>query len=394
MCEHPNRIYYKDIIRGGRSAVDVSCGKCNECLKQQQDSWSFRIRKEFESRGACIWDTFTYNDASVPLIDVSDLANNLQELDKFSDETISYLLHNNFYIKTFDRRDLVNHIKRGRENFYKKNGYRLNMKYFICSEYGEKIDCFRPHYHLIVFGVSLEQWQEYFALPWRERFGFTYTEYLTTFDNKHAASISSYIAKYQNKGAFECPLVTDGLVDKPFRLCSCGLGIDYYTNTLLPAFNTYFSPFEKFLRDEKTYTNMFRRGTFDKDLLSLFNAFKHFSIEDLLCCIDSGGFCHHVPRYYLNKLFGYKPSTFKTALQDYQRARFERCGNEQLVLFARSRGFKNFEVEQRLSNNGSPSLAFIQLLDSFYNEQDNVKLSRSKRFASKITTFYNNPNTF
>lgn len=121
-----------------------------------------------------------------------------------------------------------------------------SFKYFICSEYGPVT--LRSHYHGIMFGVTLEEFNKHFKPLWENRFGHVDSR---AYDSTKGGML--YVAKYCSKGSFGNPLskkdffypngreyhsdkyegsllhfgVNLPLADPCFRLMSHGLGIGY-----------------------------------------------------------------------------------------------------------------------------------------------------------------------
>lgn len=100
----------------------IPCGKCLHCLMMRARDWSFRCQCEYETMGSALFLTLTYNDEHLPLVDG---------------------------VPSLQRRDMQLFLKSLRKRF---DGQRLS--YFGCGEYGG--NGFRPHYHIMVFGLSLD----------------------------------------------------------------------------------------------------------------------------------------------------------------------------------------------------------------------------------------------
>lgn len=120
------------------------------------------------------------------------------------------------------------------------------FKYFICSEYGPRT--LRPHYHGVMFGVTIDEFDKYFKPLWENRFGHVES---SAFDVTKGGML--YVSKYCSKGSYDNPLckkdffypngreyhsdkyegsllrfgVNLPLSDPCFRLMSNGLGIGY-----------------------------------------------------------------------------------------------------------------------------------------------------------------------
>ena len=100
----------------------IPCGKCLHCLMMRARDWSFRCQCELETMGSALFLTLTYNDKFLPKVDG---------------------------IPSLQRRDLQLFMKSLRKTLH---GRRIS--YFGCGEYGSH-GC-RPHYHLVVFGLTLD----------------------------------------------------------------------------------------------------------------------------------------------------------------------------------------------------------------------------------------------
>lgn len=98
--------------------VLVPCGRCHACLISRSSSWALRSMMEYKAvdERACFL-TLTYDD----------------------DFVADGMLH---------KRDLQLFFKRFRFAGFK-------FRYFACGEYGEQTA--RPHFHVLVFGVSFDE---------------------------------------------------------------------------------------------------------------------------------------------------------------------------------------------------------------------------------------------
>jgi len=92
---------------------EYPCGKCPACRRSRTREWANRIIHELASWKDATFITLTYEENP----------------------------------GTLNRRDLTLFIKRIRKQLEPRK-----IKYFGCGEYGERFG--RPHYHLILFGVS------------------------------------------------------------------------------------------------------------------------------------------------------------------------------------------------------------------------------------------------
>lgn len=386
MCKCPIPIKYIDRVRGGYTTQLVPCGKCEECLKDKQDEWANRILHEAAHSGGMIWDTFTYNNNSLPILDATGLDDEV--LSNMSEESFAFLEAHNWLVPYPEYSDIRNCIKRGRELYYKHHGKRLSFKYFICSEYGDKdTKNYRPHFHLCVFGIPRATWLEYFAIPWTKRYGFVYTKEFDFSDSKHLSNIAGYVGKYCSKGSFEFCLVKDGIAPKPFRLVSNGVGIAYLDTfrKQMQVFNTYISEFSTIPSSPRCFYSALTADNKYRDLLYLFRTNE---IWRHMVFYDTSGYCHKLPRYYKDKLFGIEPSIWKTALSAYLQHREERKYFLELQAFARASGFKRFKDSWNASKSGNISPRFSALVDAFNKWQESNNRLNSKRLYNKLKSFY------
>lgn len=97
---------------------DVPCGKCITCIDNYRSGWALRLYQESKNNAEAYFVTLTYNMESVPIV----ITNN----------KLFYSLS-----KT--------HI----QLFIKKMRKKLQLRYYICGEYGPQGD--RPHYHGIFY---------------------------------------------------------------------------------------------------------------------------------------------------------------------------------------------------------------------------------------------------
>lgn len=134
-CKNP--ILIKDKSGQSPHGIYVPCGRCLFCRIQKRNEWTLRLFNELQYHDHSSFYTLTYNDENLP---------------------------ENGSIR---KRDLQLFFKRLR-----KAG--KDFKYFASGEYGDRTG--RPHYHLILFGVSANDddanlvrkiWDKGFVYPGR-----------------------------------------------------------------------------------------------------------------------------------------------------------------------------------------------------------------------------------
>lgn len=79
---------------------------------------------------------------------------------------------------------------------YPKDFVPSSFKYFYCSEYGSHF--FRPHYHIVLFGVTLEDFKTYFEPDWNKYFG---SVDVRVYDSRFGGL--TYVSKYVSKSGFD-----------------------------------------------------------------------------------------------------------------------------------------------------------------------------------------------
>lgn len=214
MCTRPIVVTYSERLNkrskgpkviGQKHSVLCTCGKCDECVRQYQNDWMTRMFSELNRQHKAVFFTLTYRDDTVP---------------KVADPTSGEL----FYSVSKD--DVQSWLKNMRE-LRRKRGLSTDYRWYVSSEYGPST--LRPHYHGLIFGLSLRD-----VLPWLKRwqrdFGFTTQREINLLNQKDALSTLRYTAKYCNKGRYENPLVSAGLVASNFHLISKSIGNNYLTD--------------------------------------------------------------------------------------------------------------------------------------------------------------------
>lgn len=114
----------------GCQVVPVPCGKCEGCRLDRSRAWADRMLLEYEyppdglPKRTALFITLTYDDDHINMIKCSD----------------------GQYRGNLVVRDVQLFIKRLR-----KAVSPSKLRFFLCGEYGEHT--FRPHYHMILFGI-------------------------------------------------------------------------------------------------------------------------------------------------------------------------------------------------------------------------------------------------
>lgn len=147
-------VVYPEIAWPGE-VINIPCGQCAGCRMDYAHQWADRLMLEMESYkndpNSCHFITLTIDDN---YIDRTGYERNpkrgelrdLHVLRPVSDPDSGLVIG---WSHSVSVRDLQLFIKRLR----KQHPNDKKIRYFACSEYGEK--SLRPHYHLIVFGLHL-----------------------------------------------------------------------------------------------------------------------------------------------------------------------------------------------------------------------------------------------
>jgi len=183
VCTKPIRLQTKTILQTYPEGLEVPCGKCTACRIKKRQEWSTRMLHELDDHENSIFITLTYDEE-----------HNTGSLD----------------IKAFQR-----FFKRLRKNLGERK-----IRYFACGEYGDKTQ--RPHYHAIIFGMSLQlDDQQLVRDSWSQghvEFGIAEPasiRYVAQYIDKKLSGINGY-EEYQAQNR-----------EPVFRISSLGLGRNF-----------------------------------------------------------------------------------------------------------------------------------------------------------------------
>lgn len=125
-----NPLMYGDIdslVTCGKYKTIIPCGRCSGCRADYAKAWSDRMCLELKDNPKALFLTLTYNNDNLHYTDSG--------------------------LPTLCKRDTQLFWKRLRKFFKGKR-----IRYYIAGEYGSKT--LRPHYHAIVYGLSLEDFPD------------------------------------------------------------------------------------------------------------------------------------------------------------------------------------------------------------------------------------------
>lgn len=176
---------------GQNFIMTIRCRKCAGCKATKRSEWYIRIRTEAKQWNSCHFVTLTYADEFLPYV-------------KYRAENGTTVP-----IPGLSKRDLQLFLKRLRKNTRKK------VKYFAVGEYGEK--SYRPHYHLILFGLDQKQIYDDILLSWKK--GHVRVDPV---NDARIRYVTGYVLKKDDREYFE-----QDQYQKPYMVCSKKLGLDY-----------------------------------------------------------------------------------------------------------------------------------------------------------------------
>lgn len=125
--------------------VELPCGKCVNCRLDYSRQWANRCMLEMQYHAESYFVTLTYDNVHVPKTFYGDPESG-EALEAY----------------TLNKRDFQLFMKRLRFSTGQK------LRYFASGEYGSST--YRPHYHVIIFGLHLDDLQVYS----KSSLGFTY----------------------------------------------------------------------------------------------------------------------------------------------------------------------------------------------------------------------------
>lgn len=124
-----------------RKVQKIACGQCMECRlnKARDKANQLMLEKKNWTEDTCWFITLTYSDEWLPTH---------TSVNKETGEKIEGI--------SLSKKDAQNFIKKLRRH-YEYHNQLIGIRYFLCGEYGSQFG--RPHYHLIVFNLPLDQKQ-------------------------------------------------------------------------------------------------------------------------------------------------------------------------------------------------------------------------------------------
>jgi hypothetical protein len=174
--------------------VFFGCGKCLPCKLQRRAEWSLRMLHEYTMSEHTCFITLTYDDRH--LMRSASLITHAGTLSKHHFQT---------FMKRLRRR-------------MTRDGLPGKVRFYACGEYGDLT--LRPHYHAILFGVSVQYLKPRINEIWHHG---TRNDVSVVTEGR-----IQYVAGYIDKKLFgEKGERAYRDVEPPFQLCSLGLGVSF-----------------------------------------------------------------------------------------------------------------------------------------------------------------------
>lgn len=211
--------------------VQVPCGRCIGCKLDHSRQWADRMLCELQSaQGKGIFVTLTYSPEEVPPSWYKDS---------------NGCLHRSYTLKKQDLQDFNKRFRHAYDGSY-GDLPKIRIRFYGAGEYGEMT--LRPHYHVIYFGISLDDVKAVPALDAagnvvKNELGHVYyrSELIEKLWNKGLVSLSdvswatcAYVARYVTKKWSSGYSKDDSYkffgVEKEFSLMSRmpGIGSEYF----------------------------------------------------------------------------------------------------------------------------------------------------------------------
>lgn len=212
-----------------RRELTLPCGRCIGCKLDRSKQWTMRLVHEAQLHERTAFITLTYDDNRLelggstpdgvdpppdPLTRTSDpprggppsakTRRRTESLACHSEDTrlVSLLTSGSSTRLTLKKRHAQLFLKRLRKDVNSRRGLQGKIRYYMCGEYGEKLE--RPHYHLALFGEDFREdrylWRvdkdkPIYRSPTLERLWPHGNSEIGALETESAAYIASYVTK-------------------------------------------------------------------------------------------------------------------------------------------------------------------------------------------------------
>lgn len=316
MCLYPRQIIVQSRTFGVRRVIDAPCGKCVECLKQRQNDWKLRICHECGYWSHVYFFTLTYRDSALPCsVTYEDEYDNIYGVFRMPQARMIAEENGMVYKSTAFVDDVQNFIKRMRTDYERKHCCKLDLKYFVCAEYGPNpCGTKRPHYHgVLMTSAEYNDLLPYFN-KWKCDFGrIDFVEVGIQREDK--SSVANYVSKYCAKGCFESRAedIANKQISRAFSVMSKNIGARWLNEHA----DDYLSRVPSLLTVEGDWTiediDRFYHSTIECGRYNLpalvGSKYEHpiwKEVDNLIenmRIYDGNNYSYRMPRYYRDRLF-------------------------------------------------------------------------------------------
>lgn len=306
MCVCPHTIVVQSRTFGTSRVITAPCGHCIECVKKRQNDWKVRICHECAYWSHVYFFTLTYRESMLPCsLCFSDVFDSSMGVLRKPDALKYAESHDCDFKSTVYIKDVQDFVKRMRVDYERKHALKLDMKYFICSEYGPNpCGTKRPHYHgIIMTSAEYNDLLPYFS-SWARDFGrMEFVEVGLMREDK--SSVANYVSKYCSKGSFESRLddIRHKHISRAKSVMSHGIGerwLDVHKGDYLSRVPSFVEVVGDFSLDD---VEQLWRDTLDDDMWKELD-----NLIDNMRVYDGDNYCYSLPRYYKDRLFKVKKS--------------------------------------------------------------------------------------
>lgn len=388
MCLSPVPVVFENQF-GERESVDAPCGKCIECVKEDQNSWKVRMIEESKDWSYCYFFTLTYRDSSLPVNVVDTYNRKIKCSCRYCDDDANSADYE--VLSTGCKKDIQDWLKRFRTRYVRRKAYSLGMtvkdfksskglytkfkptlRYFICLEYGPN-GTHRPHYHGCLFTNVSPRDIGILPSDWNHCNGYCHWSRVRP-RNDAANSLSApanYVSKYCCKGEFSSRTddIDAGYIDKAWRLVSKGLGASYISRN-----KNYHLP-SRSCRKKQEYVDL---------------------VCDRRIYMD-GAYKYKLPRYYQQRLYYAKKKEIKSVFDAKTRSfkaqtiyRFVPTSyiSVQIKDTLRMRALaRSLEREAEIRRQ-YPSYTDAEVIRELTFLEERSRVSRQKTIRSQLNRFY------
>lgn len=316
MCLYPRKVMVQSRTFGVRRVIDAPCGQCIECLKQRQNDWKLRICHECSYWSHVYFFTLTYRDSALPCsVTFEDEFDNVYGVFRMPQARVIAADKGMVFKSTAFVDDIQNFIKRMRTDYERKHSSKLDMKYFICAEYGPNPNgTKRPHYHGVLMTSAIYNDLLPYFNQWKHYFGrIDFVEVGVQREDK--SSVANYVSKYCAKGCFESRAedIFHKHISRAFSVMSKNIG----SRWLADHTKDYLSRVPSLVTVDGDWTiediDKFYHATLDCGYYNLpalvGSKYEHpiwKEVDNLIenmRIYDGNNFSYRMPRYYRDRLF-------------------------------------------------------------------------------------------